>query len=125
MEKYKPSCLDFSSGLAQRLNGVSLTRDDLSGCFAVIRHNIRTYRSAGVVEVVKGKQNAELAVKKFEASQSSSDHQEGWRYFFERTGMKAGTDPTRATDLRQADLETRESEAVEAPNPSSRPDSNS
>jgi hypothetical protein len=74
---------------------------------------VRTYRSAGVVEVVRGKQNAELTQKKLEAAQGSADQHEGWRYFIEKTEMKAGTNPEEATDLRQAELETRESKAQE------------
>jgi hypothetical protein len=90
-------------------NGFLLTRDDASTSFAIILHNVRTYRSAGVVAVVRGKQKAEITLKEYQASQSSSDHHEGWRYFFEKTEMAAGTDPAEATDLRQADLELRES----------------
>ena len=86
-----------------------MTRDDASASFAIILHNVRTYRSAVVVAVVRGKQRAELTLKEYQQSQSSSDHHEGWRYFFEKTEMAAGTDPTEATDLRQADLELRES----------------
>ena len=36
-------------------NGFYLTQDDASACFAIILHNVRTYRSAGVVAVVRGK----------------------------------------------------------------------
>ena len=36
-------------------------------------------------------------MKKFEDSQDSSDRREGWRYFIEKTDLKAGTDPTEAT----------------------------
>ena len=79
----------------------------------VIRHNDRTYESAGVVEVVKGRHNAEAALKNFESSQSSADRHEGWRYFLEKTTLKAGTDPAEATELRQAELESRESKATQ------------
>jgi hypothetical protein len=83
---------------------------------------VRTYRSAGVVEVVRGKQNAESALKKLQDLQSSSDHHEGWRYFIEKTEMKAGTDPAEATIRRQSELEVRESKAEES-NPSNLPPS--
>ena len=63
--------------------------------------------------MVKGKQNAESRVQKLEAWQSSSDHHEGWRYFVEKTDLKAGTDPTEATQQRQAELEGRESKALQ------------
>jgi hypothetical protein len=66
-----------------------------------------------VVEVVRGKQNAELALKKFADSQSSSDQHEGWRYFFEKTNLAAGTDPAQATRRRQAELEKRESKVAD------------
>jgi hypothetical protein len=94
-----------------------LTRDDLTASYAIIRHNVRTYRSAGVLVVVKGKQKAESELKKFEDSQDSSDRHEGWRYFIEKTDVKAGTDPTEATEQRQGQLERRESKALEETKP--------
>ena len=89
-----------------------LTRDHLNASYAIIRHNIRTYQSAGVLAVVRGKHSAESELKKFEDSQDSSDRHEGWRYFIEKTDFKAGTDPTEATQRRQAELEGRESKAL-------------
>ena len=65
-----------------------------------------------MVEVVKGRTNAESALKRFEGEQSSADRHEGWRYFLEKTTLKAGTDPAEATELRQAELESRESKAT-------------
>lgn len=96
--------------------GFFLTRDEITSSYAIIRHNIRTYRSAGVLAVVRGKQNAELELKKFEDSQDSSDRHEGWRYFIEKTNLTAGTDATEATQRRQADLELRESKALREEN---------
>ncbi len=93
-------------------NGVSLTRDESKASYAIIRHNIRTYESAGIVEVIKGKQNAQTTVRNLEEGQSSEDRHEGWRYFFEQSDLKAGTDPAEATHLRQANLEIRESKAL-------------
>ncbi len=90
-----------------------LTRDEISSSYAIIRHNVRTYRSDGVVEVIRGKQNAESELKKFEESQHPSDRHEGWRYFLEKTDLKAGIDPSEATHRRQAALEVRESKALE------------
>jgi len=52
-------------------------------------------------------------LKKFEESQSSGDRHEGWRYFLEKSELKAGTQPDEATHLRQVDLETRETKAIE------------
>lgn len=51
-------------------------------------------------------------MKKFEDSQHSADRHEGWRYFFEKTELKAGTDPLEATQQRQSELERRESKAL-------------
>ena len=91
---------------------MSLTRDETKASYAIIRHNIRTYESGGVVLVVKGKENAELRVKHFETGQSSEDRHAGWRYFVEKSDLKAGMDPAEATNLRQMKLEMRESQAV-------------
>jgi hypothetical protein len=55
-------------------------------------------------------------LRNYEESQSPADHHQGWRYFFERTDLKAGTDPAQATLLRQADLEQRECKAVQEMN---------
>ena len=88
-----------------------LTRDETKTCYAIIRHNIRTYESGGVVLVVKGKENAEVKVKHFETGQSSEDRHAGWRYFVEKSDLKAGMDRAEATNLRQMKLEIRESEA--------------
>ena len=93
-------------------NGLFLTRDDLTASYAIIRHNIRTYQSAGVLAVVRGKHTAESELKNFEDSQGSSDRHEGWRYFIEKTDLQAGTDPVDATRHRQAELEGRESKAL-------------
>jgi hypothetical protein len=93
--------------------GEHLTQDELKASYVVIRHNVRTYESAGVVEVVKGRTNAESVLKRFEEQQASSDRHEGWRYFLEKTTLKAGTNPAQATELRQAELESRESKATQ------------
>ncbi|MGC2186582.1 MAG: hypothetical protein WA637_25165 [Terriglobales bacterium] len=99
----------------QPTSGVCLTRDETKASYAIIRHNIRTYESGGVVLVVKGKENAELRVKHFETGQSSEDRHAGWRYFVEKSDLKAGMDPAEATNLRQMKLEIRESQAQPDP----------
>jgi len=91
-----------------------VTLDDTSASYAIIRHNVRTYRSAGVIAVIRGQRKAESTLKAFQESQSSSDHHEGWRYFLEKTDVAAGTDPEEATQLRQAELELRESRESES-----------
>ena len=98
--------------------GFSLTHDDTNATYAIILHNVRTYRSAGVIAVVRGKQKAESTLKGFQEAQSSTEHHEGWRYFFEKTDLAPGTDPKEATQMRQAELERRESKAApESPAP--------
>jgi hypothetical protein len=72
---------------------------------------VRTYESGGVVEVIKGRHNAETTMKEFEAFQGSQHWQVGWRYFLEKSKLKAGTDPAEATHFQQMELEIRESEA--------------
>lgn len=109
--------LPLHFGCRQAVIGFSLTRDEQNASYAIIRHNVRTYRSDGVVEVVRGKQNAELILKKLETSQHPPDRHEGWRYFIEKTDQKAGTNPTEATHRRQAELEVRESKAIQDTKP--------
>jgi hypothetical protein len=94
-------------------NGGPLTRDDASSSYAIIRHNVRTYESGGVVQVTRGKNIAETTAKEYETSQSSEDRHAGWRYFIEKTGIKPGTSPAEATHKRQAELEQREQKALE------------
>jgi len=89
-----------------------LKRDDAHCSYAIIRHNVRTYRSAGVVAVVSGRYNAEAELTKFEDSQADSDRHEGWRYFLEKTSLTAGIDCVEATQRRQAELEGRETKAL-------------
>jgi hypothetical protein len=70
---------------------------------------VRTYVSAGVVEVIQGRANAEATMREYQNRQAPSDSHEGWRYFLEKSGLRAGMDPTQATEARQRDLELRES----------------
>lgn len=80
--------------------------------YAIIRHNVRTYESGGVVEVIQGKQHAEMSLKLHQESESSETHQAGWRYFLEKTTIKPGTGAVEATQQRQKELDVRESEAL-------------
>ncbi|HEY6764590.1 MAG TPA: hypothetical protein VI386_07455 [Candidatus Sulfotelmatobacter sp.] len=96
---------------------MSLIRNEAKSLYAIIRHNVRTYVSAGIVEVIQGKTNAEASVKQFELCQSSEDRHEGWRYFLELTEIKPGTNLAEATIMRQKELETRESLAAQEPQP--------
>ena len=99
----------------QAANGFLLTREDASASYVIVLHNVRTYRSGGVVAVVRGKDKAESTLKQFQESESSSSYHEGWRYFIEKTDLAVGTDPAEATNLRQAELEKRESKVPKEP----------
>ena len=50
-------------------HGDSLTIDDSRSSYVLIRHNIRTYVSAGVVEVIQGRQNAEAVMREYQNRQ--------------------------------------------------------
>ena len=79
-------------------------------CFAIIRFNTRSYESGGVMEIVRGRQNATLAIQRLHEAQSKEDWALGWRYFAEMSDFKPGTDPAKATLLRQGSMDARESE---------------
>ena len=114
-----PSGLNSEHISEHTANGFFLTHDDPIASYVIIRHNVRTYQSDGVMAVVKGKRNAEVEMKKFEDSQEPSDRHEGWRYLIDETNLKPGTDPAEATRHRQAELDARESKALretETPN---------
>jgi hypothetical protein len=100
---------------------VYLKQDESKSSFAVIRHNIRTYESGGVVAVVKGRESAKSRVLQFESGQSSEDRHAGWRYFLEPTDLRPGMNPEEATNLRQSRLEVRESQAEPDQIPNSNP----
>jgi len=86
-----------------------MRQDQSKASFAVIRYNFRTYASGGVMAVIKGRSNAKMKIENFEGGQSNEDRNAGWRYFLERTNLKPGMDPEKATKLRQARLDVRES----------------
>ena len=79
--------------------------------FAIIRFNEKTYRSGGVVAVVEGTERAQRALNDFEWCQSQEDRSSGWRYFLEESDLHPGTDPEKATKLRQLRLDLQESQA--------------
>ena len=66
----------------------------------------------GFDEALYLKLNPDVAAK-VEAEPQTS----GWRYFIEKTDLKAGTDPAEATQHRQAELEGRESKALQEVKP--------
>jgi len=86
-----------------------MRRDESQASFAINRYNFRTYESGGVMAVIKGRGNAEMKIEDFEAGQGKEDRNAGWRYFLEKTDLKPGMDPEKATKLRQTRLDIRES----------------
>ena len=66
----------------------------------------------GVVQVIRGQQNAARAVAQFEGGQTSDDRHNGWRYFLEETQLTPGMDPERATQQRWRELDAREARAM-------------
>ena len=82
---------------------------EASAAYAILLHNIRTYESGGVVQVVKGRKHAEAALLTFEQGQSSTDRYSGWRYrLVEDNSLTPGMDPRAATERREKKLERRE-----------------
>ena len=79
--------------------------------FAIIRYNLRTYEPGGVMAVIKGRGKAEATVAQFESEQSVEDRFAGWGYFLEKTDLRAGMDPQKATSLRQMRMDIRESKS--------------
>ncbi len=92
--------------------GAALTNDRVRASYALIRYNVRTYRSGGVLAIIAGQRKAEAALEQVEGHQSSADRHEGWRYFLEVTDLNAGMDAAEATERRQAALEMRESKVA-------------
>ena len=86
-----------------------MTRDDLTSSYAIIPHNIWTFRSAGVLAVVKGRHKAESELKKFEDSREYSDRLDGWRYFVKKSPVSRGPhrgDPTAPSGIGKARIES-------------------
>ena len=85
--------------------------NNAGGSFAIIRFNEKTYKSGGVMAVVKGAESGQRALHDFEWCQSHEDRSAGWRYFLEETDLQPGIDPEKATKLRQLRLDLHESQA--------------
>jgi hypothetical protein len=86
-------------------------RNESKAAFAIIRYNVRTYQSGGVIAVMAERNAADVAMSQLERIQPSEDRQIGWRYFVETSDLKVGMNPDEATQLRQSRLEMRESQA--------------
>ena len=79
--------------------------------FTIIQFNERTYQPGGVVAVVEEMEAAQRALNEFEWSQSAEERRAGWRFFLEESDLPPGTDPAKATKLRQMQLDLQESQA--------------
>src|SRR5271166_5354088 len=90
--------------------GMLPMQKDAKSSFAIVRYNARTYEAGGVMVIIKGQENAEATLKQMERTQDSLDRDAGWRYFIEKTDLKAGMDPQEATNIRQARFDLRESQ---------------
>jgi len=83
-----------------------------SNCsYTIIQFNEKTYQPGGVLAVVDGIENAQRALNEFEWGQSPEDRRAGWRFFLEESDLPPGTDPAKATKLRQLQLDLQESQA--------------
>jgi hypothetical protein len=83
--------------------------DKSKASFAVVRFNEQTYQSGGVVAVVCGIEAAQKTLNDCGLQQSEQNRMAGWRYFLEKTNLRAGMDPEKATKLRQMKLDLQES----------------
>jgi hypothetical protein len=83
--------------------------DKSKSSFAVVGFNERTYQSGGVVAVIRGIESAQKMVNDFNGCRSEEKRRAGWRYFLEETDLRPGTDPEKATKLRQVRLDLQES----------------
>lgn len=90
-------------------------RNKSTASFAIIRYNLRTYEPGGVMAIIRGRRKAEATVAQFESEQSREDRFAGWGYFLERTDLRPGMDPQKATSLRQTRMDVRESQAQDLP----------
>jgi len=88
-----------------------LMRNKSTASFAIIRYNLRTYEPGGVMAIIKGRGKAEVTVGHFESEQSREDQFAGWGYFLERTDLRPGMDPQKATSVRQMRMDICESKA--------------
>jgi len=77
--------------------------------FAVVRFNERTYQSGGVVAIIKGVEAAKRTLANFDCCQSEENRRQGWRYFLEKTDLRPGMDPAKATKLRQVRFDLQQS----------------
>jgi hypothetical protein len=79
--------------------------------FTIILFNEKTYRPGGVVAVVEGPEDAQKVLNEFQWGQSPEDRRAGWRFFVEESNLPPGTDPAKATKLRQQRLDMQEAGA--------------
>ncbi len=70
--------------------------EESNDSYVIIRHNVRTYRSSGVVEVIKSRDEAEALLMKFEEWQTSAGPP-GWlALLLRKVGLEAWDGPDRS-----------------------------
>jgi hypothetical protein len=83
-----------------------------SNCsYTIVQFNEKTYQPGGVLAVVDGIEAAQRVLNECEWSQRPEDRRAGWRFFLEESDLAPGTDPAKATKLRQMQLDLHESQA--------------
>jgi hypothetical protein len=65
--------------------------------------------SRAEVAVIKGTEAAERTLNDFDGCQTEESRRAGWRYFLEKTDLRPGMDPEKATKLRQVRFDLQES----------------
>ena len=82
--------------------------DETKASYAVIKHRFGTSKGSEVVWVIRGKALAAQMVEEYNRKLTTSERQDGWGHYRERTDMKPGTDPELATKYWWQDRETRQ-----------------
>jgi hypothetical protein len=79
--------------------------------FTIILFNEKTYMPGGVVAVVEGAEKAQKILNECEWSQNPEERRAGWRFYLEESDLPPGTDPAKATKMRQQRLDNQEAGA--------------
>jgi hypothetical protein len=79
--------------------------------FTIILFNEKTYVPGGVVAVLDGVEKAQKILAECEWTQSPEDRRAGWCFFLEESDLPPGTDPAKATKMRQQRLDLQEAGA--------------
>ena len=104
--------ITFSPDRLYRIwNGLFLTRDDLTASYAIIRHNIRTYQSAGVLAVVRVSRGQSQNGRSLKIPKTPQIEMRGGATSLIKPLSRLEQTPLKPRN-RQAELEGRESKAL-------------